>query len=976
MSSSSSLGQWAVIDLETTGINPSQDEIIDIGFLQFEGTKLVKKFQSLVRSEVELSHFIQKLTGITNKMLKKAPRWEDIEDEVFELEGYSLLAHNAGFEEGFLGIKLANLTSKKDFWKFEDSLNFLPLVFPERSSFKLENFIVEWGLRDGEVHRGFEDSLDLLKVLLVTKELLEKDREKKVELLMLFRKYQLEDSFFYKFLNLDSADIQELAEQIDFDLDSAIQLIQEQEVEKLKSTEVEQLHPNVAIEFSGENIKKFFAQEEKLQKVVPQFKYRPSQEELALRTGQAFKNNVHALVQAPTGTGKTLGYMIPASLFSLENNQQVLIATGTKTLQFQAMYKDVPQLRKLLGLDESALKIKRLVGSGNHLCELMFRNTAKDSDLMFASASVEEKFAEVYWEMVFFHNAREVSEKAILRDDLPFLFKQKIKGFKDREKEITVDFRACTGNRCPFASQCTYIRGLREAKDAQLIIGNHSLMYSWPRGFPRPQYIIVDEAHRLEEETTKAFSLEATQSDLESFSRSLSNMQGPGALFYMISQAEPDTATAKINTLRSDTLEAHRMIMDHLLPLSEIFEIYFKKSTRFSDEFWNELPMINPDKPIDDLARAIFNHLDSIKFILANYYNQLLPSISLYQDKSYTDEREITAFTRFESFVGTLQDLIAALDCATSRKDGFTHSIFFHSQQGYCIRSQPVDVGRVAHDQLLQTSASVVFTSATLANAQGDQGARGMEWVTGYAYLDPSRRFKSGFFLPPIYDYQNNTKVYLCDDTPSVFAPEFVPTVLSQIVPLIKKLKGRSLLLFSARKRFELAVELLLSSLDGQIPVFVQGMGNKVVDDFKNSGEGVLVGMESFGEGIDIPGEALQFVFVDKIPDLRQELVIEQRRNYYEREIGNEFADYYLAHRARSLQQKLGRLVRTESDYGGIIVADSRVRNWKGATMMKLIKLMEPYKLLRADLSVACEDVLHFIESKNEEQDSASSFLV
>lgn len=976
MLSNSGLGLWAVIDLETTGINPSVDEIIDVGFLQFEGTKLIKRFQSLVRSEVELSQFIQKLTGITPSMLKKAPRWEDIEADLFELEGHTLLAHNSSFEDGFLSVKVQKIGDAKRFWNFADSLHFLPLVFPERSTFKLENFIVEWGIRDGEVHRGFDDALDLLKVLLMTKEILEKDREKKVELQMILRKYQLDHSFFYKLLNLDSADIQELADQIEFDLEDCIKRYEENIIAKLKEREVEELHPNVAVEFSGDNIKKFYAQEEKLQQVVPQFKYRPSQEELSLRTGQAFKNSVHALVQAPTGTGKTLGYMIPSALFALENQQQVLIATGTKTLQYQAMYKDVPQLRKLLGLDQSNLVIKRLVGSNNHLCELMFRQTAKDQDLLFASSSIDEKYAEAYWEMLFFHNARTASEDAILRDDIPFVFKQKVNHFREREKELAVDFRACSGSKCPFASQCTYIRGLREAKDAHLIIGNHSLMYSWPRGFPRPQYIIVDEAHRLEEETTRAFSLEATQVDLESFSRSLSNMQGPGALFYMMSQADPESATEKINQLRSDTLETHRMMSDHLLPLSQLFEIYFKKSSRYTDEFWNELPMINPQRPVDDVARAIFNHLESLKFILANYFNQLLPQITLYQDKSYTDEREITAFTRFESFVGTLQDLIAALDCATSRKEGMAHSINYHAQQGYAIRSQPVDVGRMAHDHLLATSQSVVFTSATLANANGDQGSRGIEWVTGYTYLDPTRRFKSGFFLPPVYDYKNNTKVYLCDNTPSVHASEFIPSILKEIIPLIKKLRGRSLLLFSARKRFELAVELLLTSLNEQIPVFIQGMGNKVVEDFKNSGEGVLVGMESFGEGIDIPGDALQFVFVDKIPDLRQEHVIELRRQFYDREIGNEFADYYLAQRARSLQQKLGRLIRTESDYGGIIVADSRVRNWKGGTMMKLIKLMEPYQLLRADLNVACDDVLHFIESKSDPKEMNESFLI
>jgi ATP-dependent DNA helicase DinG len=176
-------------------------------------------------------------------------------------------------------------------------------------------------------------------------------------------------------------------------------------------------------------------------------------------------------------------------------------------------------------------------------------------------------------------------------------------------------------------------------------------------------------------------------------------------------------------------------------------------------------------------------------------------------------------------------------------------------------------------------------------------------------------------------------------------------------------LGGRSLLLFSARKRFETAREILLKEFEGEIPLFIQGMGSNIIEEFKESGDGVLLGMESFGEGIDVPGQALQFVFIDKIPDLRMDKVINDRRNFYEANLGNEFTDYYLAHRTRSLHQKLGRLLRTESDIGGVIIVDSRIKNWKGNTMEKLVKLMEPYKIQRTGIKEACLGVQEFIEN-------------
>ena len=217
-------------------------------------------------------------------------------------------------------------------------------------------------------------------------------------------------------------------------------------------------------------------------------------------------------------------------------------------------------------------------------------------------------------------------------------------------------------------------------------------------------------------------------------------------------------------------------------------------------------------------------------------------------------------------------------------------------------------------------------------------------------YLENERRFKSGLFLPPLYDYKSQAKIYFCDDVPNLYDQNFVKKVLSKTTRVAEELGGRSLFLFSEKARFEYAREYLLEKFEGIIPVFIQGMGNNVVEDFKNAENGILLGMESFGEGIDIPGDSLQFIFIDKIPDIRMDQVINDRRDYYEQHIGNEFTDYYLSHRTRSLHQKIGRLIRRESDFGGVIVVDSRIKKWKGKTLEKLHRLMEPYEINRGPL--------------------------
>lgn len=957
----SNLGKWTVIDIETTGIDPVYDKIIDIGFLEFDGIKLVRKYSSLVQFEGELGQFIQKLTGITTQMAHKAPRWEEVSPEVLSLYGQTLVAHNAEFEKSFLCPEFDEVDDGSKRERYVDSIYYLALIFPEYSSLKLENFIVDFSLADKEVHRGFQDSLDLLKVLLVATIYAKKDKQINMFLYDLFQRYTLEDFWFHKLFFQNETDLYSLANEIEFDLESAYQnLILKK---KKEINEEENLIPRVSFEFSGENIKSIFQDENAMGEIFPGYKFRESQMNLALKIGQSFKNKVHSLVQAPTGTGKSLANLLTASLFTMKEGKQVLLSTGTKALQQQAMDKDIPQLRKILGVGEDRLKIRRLIGSSNHLCELLFRQSLNEDATLFES-KFGEIFPKMYFESLFEYNARALNTERLTKDDLPYAFQIKFEEFRSIKQDLSVDFRACTGFQCPHKSECSYFTGLQEAKDAHIVIGNHALMFNWTRSFPRPQHIIVDEAHKIEEEVTRSIAREFNKENFEFFFKSLQNSQGVGALYYLISNLfeDDEVASKKITEIKDETTQTYKLLEDHVQILDDLVERYFKKMVRrYSDLYWNELPMIDKNKMNDSLAVSIYNHFDSVKNILEHLQEVLSPYSVMWDPKDFEDENLSTAWAKFESFAGHLEELVDPLKISLERKDGFSHAIKYREGMGYLIHSAPIDVGKILHDGLLQTSESVVYTSATLGNGNGDSGARGIEWATGYSYLKPERRFKAGLYLPAIYDYKEKTKVFLCDDVPPMYSNDFVEKSLEPILKVISNIGGRTLLLFSAKIRFEIAREILLERFEGKIPVFVQGMGSKVVEEFKNSENGILLGMESFGEGIDIPGESLQFVFIDKIPDLRKDLVIDERQDFYEANLGNSFHDYYLAHRTRSLHQKLGRLLRTESDYGGVIIVDSRIKKWKGRTMDSLMKLMEPYDVIRGDLNDACKDVEQFI---------------
>lgn len=946
-----SLGLWAVIDIETTGVNAGEDEIIDLGFYQFDGTKLVREYTSLVRSKHPVSSFISKLTGITNKQLEKAPPWDQVETDLLSLEGHSLLAHNASFEESFLKRyfdRLPKTDAPRE--SYQDSLFYLSLLFPESATLNLEFFINSLGIATKEEHRGLADSRDLLKVLLLGTYLTHQDREFRFKLQDVLTTFPSE--FWYrKFFDLSEEELKEIAGAIDFSLDEALKNY----LASKKAAQHADSKFDFSRDFSGGNIQAILRAEDEIKTYLPHYKHRVSQEALSLKVGQAFKNKIHALIQAPTGTGKTMGYLLPSMLFSLNEGETCLIATGTKTLQDQALAKDVPQMKHLLGLGEDTNVVK-LIGSNNHLCELLFRE--EEEELFIEPFG--ETFAKAYLEMLFFFNSRVPYERKLTREQLPYILKKLVPELSEKEQKLAVDYRACSGSSCPLANECSYMQGLKEASTAKLIIGNHALMLNWPRSIDRPQYVVVDEAHRLEHEATKAYGVEVSHHHIESFLRNFP--QGMGALIYLLSTLEDQFAVDDtITKLREDTQFNLKMLRDHFDALPQVVESLFKKLPNYSPAYSNEINFPKKEEVKDPLAAAILNHVQSMEFIFTSLYTVYLPYASRWENKDLkSDPQKLKAWTVFETNFGTLEKLAASLKHFLDNDKDWSSALKFSENDGYLFESSPIDVGRRIHDELLAMSSSVVFTSATLGNASGDSGVQGIEWMTGYTYLAPEKRFKTGLFLDAVYDYKNNSQVYLCADTRNLSDPMFVPDLMKEVIPLVTDLGGRTLFLFSSRVRFEAASDILLREFEGKIPVFVQGLGKNVVDEFKAEASAILIGMESFGEGIDIPGEKLQFIVVDKIPDVRQDLVIQKRRDFFEFKFGNEFNDYFLAHRTRALHQKFGRLLRTEKDHGAILLVDNRVKRWKGNTLRTFQKLMEPYQINSLPLKEACGKIREY----------------
>lgn len=978
----SNLGRWAVIDIETSGIHPDRDSIIDIGYILFEGQKKIKEYSSLVRYPQRslavdetippLSYFIQNLTGISAQSLKSAPSFEMVCEHFEDLKGATLIAHNSEFESSFLKEHL------DPDHLFIDSIDFLAILNPEKNSLSLESFIVEEKIREREEHRGLSDSLDLLKILLLSLDRLQNDRPLFFTLEQVWKNYGLENHWWRAFCQLSNDEMKEIGEAIHFDIEKHQLALKKsiQDERKLDQDNLEQFSPP---SFSAEGVQTILRNEKHIQKYLPRYRYRLGQEQMALRVGQSFKNNVHAVIQAPTGIGKTLGYLVPGFLYAKNFKEQVLLATGTKALQHQVFKEDMPKVRKIFNWHEADLKVAILVGTQNHFCELLFRSKQKDkmddfNNLFSSKVSDSERFSWAFFEVLFYKQKE--NNFNITVDKTPQVLKYRWKEYRDLHKEIAVDFRSCLGSSCPLKGNCSYIQGLAKARDADIIIGNHALMFAWPKSLPRPSKIIVDEAHRLEHEATKAFEHTLSDHDLTQMVKAINSGSALGPLYYLIGHFASDPALgreeiAKIQNEFKYWVDDFSSHLEHLKILA--LEL-MQKRPKYSEIYWNEALLSEKIKgevktSQDFLIISFLNRVQSITVILSSWYLELTQLLSKIEEQmaNQDDEKTVAALSRVRTFYQKIDESISLLKQIVNPEELWISILRFHQNEGLELCSIPVDIGKIMHQELLLKSQALVFTSATLGAVDRPTHGqvffnRGVDWSLGHLFLTPEKRFKQILNLPAVYNYQKNCKVYFCSDVPELYDTLFVEKTLKKLIPLIRNLKGRSLLLYSSKVRFEEARERLLKELDQEIPVFIQGMGIDVINDFKKSPSGLLLGMESFGEGIDIPGEALQFVYIDKIPDLRQDLLTERRREFFEKNFGQEFSDYFLAHRSRSLLQKIGRLLRTTDDFGGVIITDARLKKWSKKTLTTFTEQISPYLVEHESLESATSKIFDFIE--------------
>ncbi len=610
-----------------------------------------------------------------------------------------------------------------------------------------------------------------------------------------------------------------------------------------------------------------------LSAALPGYEHRPPQLDMAHAVAHALEHRRFLLAEAGTGTGKTLAYLVPAAL----SGKRVIISTATRTLQEQIFTKDLPLLRDRVGLPLTAALLK---GRNNYLCAQRFERF--ETQPLFSTPDDA-----MHWDRFRdWAYATETGDRADteLPDDWATW------------GQVSTTSDSCTGAKCPFFETCFVTRARRAAADCQLIVVNHALFFAdlslKLRGagelqlgvLPAYDAVVFDEAHALEDVATEYFGLTASSGRFAALAQDV--LQRTPTL-------DPRSATLTALALelrvRSEgffSAVAGTLLGQGLEPGSE--------DARLSD-----LRLL-PDTLADARPQAAAL-TETLKALTA-----LCPP----------DDAELGAFHR------RAEESTIALEAAMAADDPGQVYWATTRGRGLALRAAPIDVGQSLSTFLYDSVDSVVFASATLKTAPGG-GAGAFDYVV--SRLGLTDRPWDALHVDSPFDYGTQALLYVPAYLPPPSDPGWTLQFAREVYRLLALSQGRAFVLFTSLRHLDEVHALVAPHLE--VPVLKQGDAPRraLLAKFME-GPSVLFASQSFWEGVDVPGDALSMVIIDRLPFAPPNDPLQAARMDAVRDAGRRpFDDYQVPQAALALRQGFGRLIRTAKDRGVVALGDSRV---------------------------------------------------
>lgn len=598
-------------------------------------------------------------------------------------------------------------------------------------------------------------------------------------------------------------------------------------------------------------------------KAMERWEDRPQQLEMAHAVERSFDERRPLIVEAATGTGKTLAYLVPALL----SGKRVIVSTGTKALQEQLFYRDIPFVDEHWHEDVNAVLLK---GRRNYLCKLRFES------MKMNPAFRSRQDAQLWPKIISWASHTETGDRAEIEglpDDWPTW------------SDLSVGAEGCLGTDCPHYDGCHVTKARRDATTARLIVVNHHLFFAdlalKDGGFGEllPPYdaVIFDEAHHLESVATSYFGIE------------LSN--------YRFVELTGDIRRAlDEESLNEDAVE------DAIVELDKAAKTF-----------------------LSNLTIGLYDGRYELEAHLAGKGGALVGSSQTELEDALRKLEIATKKTRLSESHPRLHERAAeiAADVRFLMRHADPKYVYFLELRsgGTFLQAMPIDLADLMRRKLLETHDTMVFTSATLSTG-GD-----------FAYFRDRLGIEEEYsveelILPPVFDYTEQCLIYVPNRLPAPNHPEFMDGFCTITDYLLRISGGRAFVLFTSYANMDEAWDRMSDDLAESFTCLRQGDGpkNELLGRFREADRPILFATSSFWEGVDVVGDKLSLVIIDKLPFANpSDPLVRARLDLVDESGGNSFMEFSLPQAALTLKQGFGRLIRSREDRGVVAILDSRV---------------------------------------------------
>jgi len=613
---------------------------------------------------------------------------------------------------------------------------------------------------------------------------------------------------------------------------------------------------------------------------APHFEYRPQQQHMAQLVAGALEKNRALVVEAATGVGKSLAYLLPAATFALEQKRKAIICTHTINLQEQLIHKDIPIVKKLIGNFHAEL----LKGRGNYLCPTRLKSAFSQTGDLFSSSEAAEL---------------QLIEEWYLKNPAGTLSEMDFTPGARLWSMVRSEPHACTPRRCPPGCGCVYQDVRRRMAAADVLVLNHTLFFTLLASaeetladdanfiFPR-DFVILDEAHTMENIAAQAFGIHVSEAN---------------ARFELGRLYNPKTRKGFFTSVGDS--DAIREVVQ-AITMTESFFRDAEAACKFSGPYGKEFRIREPGLVENDLALPL----------------QRVATCALKAGDNAKSEGQRLELHDIAKRLGALRvNLSAFLDQSAEghvywaeRGTGDYRAVSFHSA--------PIDVSPKLEEIFFAGGKACIFTSATLG--VGDD-----EKLNYFRRRVGAQKAQAACIHSP-FDFKKQMKLYLVKEMPQPGTPGFEDALQEKIAHFLGLSKGRAFVLFTSYSQMTAMAERLEDFCqDHRWRLLVQGRGmprHQMLAEFKEDIHSILFGTDSFWTGVDVPGEALSNVIITRLPfAVPDHPLTASRMEHIEEQGMNPFTEYSVPEAILKLRQGVGRLIRTQNDKGMVAILDNRI---------------------------------------------------